>query len=152
MPRRVFVPRDAPTLSIFGPIVHARTRRMTMVSGAGPADDRCTRSVRASDSENLVTSASIVQPRSRSRAGVSPLAKLGVAVVAVAAGLVFAAAAVVLLSTLFSFQVAVPIQDGGAMGGSSSPLWWLDAIGAFLCGAVAVAAVVEAVRIARSPD
>ena len=95
-----------------------------------------------------MTSASIVQPRARSRARIT-LATIGVAVVALAASVVFTAAAVVLLTSLFSFPVAIPIHDGEAMGGSGNPWWWLDAVGAFLCGGLAIAAVVEAIRLVR---
>ena len=106
----------------------------------------------ATHPETDLTAASTTRSLPRSRARVTPIATLGVAVVALAASAVFAAAAIVLLSALVSFPVAVPIHDGEAMGGSGNPWWWLDALGAFLCGGVAIAAVVEAIRLVRSGD
>ena len=96
-----------------------------------------------------MTAASTTHSLPRTRARITPLATIGVAVVALAASVVFTAAAVVLLSSLVSFPVAIPVHDGEAMGGSGNPWWWLDAVGAFLCGGLAIAAVVEAIRLVR---
>jgi hypothetical protein len=99
-----------------------------------------------------VTAASITQTQPRARVGTSPIAKIAAAAVGLAATVTFAAAAILFLSLVFGFPVTVPVDNGEAIGAPSHTWWWFDVIGAFLTGAVAVAAVVETIRLVVSAE